>query len=633
MVEVKKSADAGPALLVITLIVMVTAGGIGMVSGLGRASVLAAIVGLFCLLPAFVGALRPDLRRMAWLGPCALVSATVPRFLASWHYAAGVAGLVAVLFVISLLPAAGTRFRVAAIGMSFIAIGGYGVALPVGTPDLDVVWAVALGIVVALTIRIIVGIADPSGRTREQIVAPLRPGGIDTVEVIGTWVSDRPSVWTTEVLARSFGYRRVVAMVTHLAHTAPGAANCAVDRRLSVLGLQASAVADIVTARKTTDAVPVDLDLDSDGIAAVPEQMSTLLAQARTHLIAIQNCAFQRDATRVEGFGDLRRTLIGGRLASVLRPSPGVLAEALTKSVGIIVAAATGLQLAQPAFANTYLNAVVSMMQPTWAATVERVAYRLLGCIVAVVLVVATALLLPPPAMYLVALVGLFALTWFISSHPIVSNAGGVAMSVALTTTGRHTEPLDTLAQLAVMLGVASAIVIVVSVPAVIAMRRRTPASEAARAVGALVEALADIEDATPRTRLRAFVGASVASRRLRNEAYGMTSHDRDALLDLAGLIDAVVLLMLVGPVAMSTPPIKTAALRDLLIPDSAGALGSDKELVPGAADESGELGAVVEICVRQIVTTVTSLAPAEAPGDGSSSESRWERPTNGSTL
>src|SRR5882672_5269761 len=55
------------------LVVIAAAAGLGVLVGLGGAAVLAALSAMFCMMAAFGGTLRADLRLLAWFGPLLIV--------------------------------------------------------------------------------------------------------------------------------------------------------------------------------------------------------------------------------------------------------------------------------------------------------------------------------------------------------------------------------------------------------------------------------------------------------------------------------------------------------------------------------------------------------------------------------
>jgi hypothetical protein len=66
------------------LAVIVVAAGLGVLAGLGGATVLAALPAMFCLIAAFGGTLYADLRLLGWFGPVLVLGwAGSPRSLRS----------------------------------------------------------------------------------------------------------------------------------------------------------------------------------------------------------------------------------------------------------------------------------------------------------------------------------------------------------------------------------------------------------------------------------------------------------------------------------------------------------------------------------------------------------------------
>lgn len=547
-VSVKKHTDGGPVLFGLTLIVMVVAIGIGHLAGLGKASVLAALVGLFCVLGSISGALRPDLRRLAWLAPVLLVAGCVPRALSAWNSFVGIAAIAAIVFVIALAPAISERLRVATIGITYAVIAGYGVALPEGTPETHIVAAVALGIGIAVAARLLIGVADPSAHTRQQLAAPFIDTDIDTVDVLRSWLLDAPTTWTTEVLDAGLRYRRIITLLTaHGTDRQTCAAHThALRTTVATLNTIAAETAQRVLAQQPTTAATPTSSTRSVDLANLPERARTLATEALHQLARANHAATTRDTTPASGVDSLRSIYLRARLRSAMSPGSVELSHASAKSVGVLAAWATGLQLSEPALTNTYFNAIVSMLQPTWSQTLARVLYRLAGSAIAVVLVVSAALWLPAPVMLIVAVLGLFTLTWFLFSHPIVSNAGGTAMTVAITATTQHLQPLTTLAHLAIMLTVAAIIVVLASLPTLLTARKQsltTLLHTAREATTALLDDLDTDQPRNPATQFATFLHGTHLARQIRTHSALLPDADQAAGTTIADDIEALTLL------------------------------------------------------------------------------------------
>ncbi|MGW0039716.1 hypothetical protein [Gordonia sp. NPDC003376] len=551
--------DGGPALFILTLVVMTVSLGIGYSAGLGKASVLGAMVGLFCVMATFGGSLGSDLRRLAWLAPLTVFAACVPRALGTWNSFAGVLVLILVIFGLSLFPAVIPKFRLLSIGVCYSAVAGYGIALPTGTSEFHIVMAVLLGLAIAVAVRVLAGIADPTKPTRVAVAAPLRTGDFTTVDIIRSWMVDRPSTWTTMVLTESLRFRRSVDLLRAQADrpTTQTPEKLGISAALAAVNADATAVADLVEARHPDEidhknSAPQERLTDNPTVPDDPRLTAAsraLVTKAEHHLATIRQAATDRDTTPLTRVKDLRSTFLRARITAAISPDSPELHQGLAKSVGILAAWGTGLQVAQPFFANTFFNAVVSMLQPTWTETVRRIGYRLIGCAIAVVLVVLAAVWLPAPTMALIAIIGLFTLTWYMFSHPIVSNAGGVAMTVALTATSRHLDPLATLVHVILMLLVAGVIVFLVSLPSVLRSRRTTVQDALSTATEKLLVLLSEIDtdaELDDSTRFAVFVRASAISDQLRGNGAAMAPEQRGRVESAANIIDMLTLVTVI---------------------------------------------------------------------------------------
>ncbi|WLP90765.1 FUSC family protein [Gordonia sp. NB41Y] len=611
--------DGGPALFILTLVVMTVSLGIGYSASLGKASVLGAMVGLFCVMATFGGSLGSDLRRLAWLAPLTVFAACVPRALGNWNSFAGVLVLILVIFGLSLFPAVIPKFRLLGLGVGYAAVAGYGIALPAGTSELHIVMAVLLGLAIAVAVRVLAGISDPTKPTRVAVATPLRTSDFTTVDIIRSWMVDRPSTWTTTVLTESLRFRRAVDLLRAQAArpTTQTPEKLGIAAALTAVTADAAAVADLVEAHHPDGHPHTKQDSADDSSSrpaltdnpTIPDDprltpaSRALVATAEGHLDTIRQAATNRDTTPLPQVKELRSAFLRARVTAAIRPDSPELHQGLAKAVGILAAWGTGLQVAQPFFANTFFNAVVSMLQPTWTETLRRIGYRLLGCAIAIVLVVLAAVWLPEAMMALIAVIGLFALTWFMFSHPIVSNAGGVAMTVALTATTRHLDPLSTLVHVILMLLVAGVIVLLVSLPSVLRSRRTTVQDALSSANDRLLELLSEIEtDDEPddSTRFGIFVRATEISDQLRGSGAAMAPEQRARVESAADIID---MLTLVTVIYRDRTPTGTA-FRDTITRTREILGGPTSRSRALAHDDSTADGVDIRIvrCARELV-------------------------------
>jgi hypothetical protein len=173
-----------------------------MPGGAGAAGIIGGLTGLFSLVAFMGGPLRADLRIAAVLGPLLVVAAAVPRLVAEASRPAAMALVVLLIFVAGLLPLLGPRFGNAGMGLGMTTVFGYGYA-PVGGADhQQVVAAAVAGVAVALLLRTLMGISDPSKPTRDQVAEVLVADdpSAASATAFGTWLSDGKQGWLADAL-------------------------------------------------------------------------------------------------------------------------------------------------------------------------------------------------------------------------------------------------------------------------------------------------------------------------------------------------------------------------------------------------------------------------------------------------
>uniref|UniRef100_UPI001E61D8AE hypothetical protein n=1 Tax=Cellulomonas hominis TaxID=156981 RepID=UPI001E61D8AE len=214
-----------PMLIVLMIVVVLPSVLLADAWGAGAAGIIGGLTGMFSLVAFMGGPLRADLRVAAVLGPLLVVAAAVPRLVAEASRPAAIALVVLLTVVAALLPLVGPRFANAGMGLGMTTMFGYGYA-PMGAADHRQVLAAAVaGVVVAVLLRVLMGISDPSRTTRQQVAAVLVADdpGAATATAFGTWLSDGRQRWLAQALEGASRYRLALHAATRTPAGADGA--------------------------------------------------------------------------------------------------------------------------------------------------------------------------------------------------------------------------------------------------------------------------------------------------------------------------------------------------------------------------------------------------------------------------
>lgn len=196
----------------IPLVVAVVVGGLGLLVGLGPASVLAGLTGLFTFIAAVGGTLRADLRVLSWFGPTTIVLVGGIRVLQEWQPVAGAALAVLAVVAAGLLPVLGSRYITVGMGLGLAAVFAYGLKAIGSLSSAAAFGAPALAVAVVVLLRLLIGRKDPDQPLRAALAAALTDltGPAWATAATALW-ADRPRRWTAAALAGTFRYRNTAA--------------------------------------------------------------------------------------------------------------------------------------------------------------------------------------------------------------------------------------------------------------------------------------------------------------------------------------------------------------------------------------------------------------------------------------
>ncbi|MER7082338.1 FUSC family protein, partial [Saccharopolyspora kobensis] len=307
--------------------------------------------------------------------------------------------------------------------------------------------------------------------------------------------------------------------------------------------------------------------------------------EASAALDAVERAITERDTSRVSPADRLR--------TSVLRPSVRLrsiqVRHAVRTAFGLllILVITSYLPAGDPLVATALLT-TFGILQASWRETLNKARPRVIGLVGGAALAVVIILVVPAPYLPVVALTALVVALWNMMSRPAVAYTFMVVVTVGFNTSLRHTDPVHTLVEYAVLTLIAALIGVLVGF-AVVPGLRPEPLRQR------IVAARAKTEQA-----LRAMTGPdraeALALHRAAAQARAELTPDREQLDDdqLAEL-DRF-----------------RAALRDLSMLGTTAALGrtSDTERLRAALDEApapadGETPAGLESIVAGLADQV----------------------------
>lgn len=410
--------------------------------GAGAAGIIGGLTGMFSLVAFIGGPLRADLRVTAVMGPLLVIAAAVPRLVAEASRPAAMALVVLLTFVAALLPLIGPRFANAGMGLGMTTMFGYGYA-PVGGADHQQVIAAAIaGVLVALLLRVLMGISDPSKPTREQVAAVLVADdpSAATATAFGTWLSDGRQRWLADALEGASRYR--LALHTARVAKASDTEDAALRERAKQLAAQLKAKprrGDKIDATPPpTPATP----------ATDTPPTPTSAGDAARALDAVEQAIRHRDTSAVTLDRDRRHQFRdamlhpSGRLQSIqvrhaLRTALAVLVMLLITSV---------LEPGDP-LVSTVLLTTFSILQASWSDTVTKTRNKVIGLVAGSLTVAVVLLVVPHDYLVAVAAVALCLGLWFIVTRPALGSAFMVIVSVGFNSITRDLDPVTLLAQ------------------------------------------------------------------------------------------------------------------------------------------------------------------------------------------
>ncbi|MCM0640617.1 hypothetical protein LJN57_013260 [Cellulomonas sp. zg-Y766] len=463
--------------------------------GAGAAGIIGGLTGMFALVALIGGPLRADLRVAAVMGPLLVVAAAVPRLVAETSRPWAMVLVVLLTAVAALLPLVGPRFGTAGLGLGMTTMFGYGYAPEGGADHRQVIAAAVAGVVVAVVLRILMGISDPSKPTREQVAAVLVADdpSTATATAFGTWLTDGRQRWLAQALEGASSYRLALRTAELATGGGPGDVG-ALQARAQELAARLRArpgrekhATTSSSSRTSSPARPAAAGPSSaSAVVEVPDAPGAALD-------TVEQALLTRDTTPVRLERDRRHQLQDAVLHPSARLRSVQVRHALRTALAVLIMLliTSRLQRGDP-LVSTALLATFGIMQATWSDTAVKTRNKVVGVVAGALTVAVVLLVVPERYLVLVALVSLCLGLWYITTVPALGSAFMVVVSVGFNAVNRDLDPVTLLLQYvaliacAVLLGVVLGFVVVPGFrPPPLRERVRTAADATATALRA----------------------------------------------------------------------------------------------------------------------------------------------------
>ncbi|MFC7341197.1 FUSC family protein [Saccharopolyspora griseoalba] len=192
---------------VLVLITVVAGTVLGWFFELQAPALIAGLTAVLALTATSGQSLQSDLHRFAWFGPAVVLIMAIGPVLTEVPVLAG-AAVALVVFGTGMLPALGEHYRIG--GQIFAAATLVSTTTGIGIrePFPVLLAAAVLGGLLALALRMLMGLSDPGRATRHAVAGTLlRPGPGVLESAAAAWRADGSATWLGEVLAGAARFR------------------------------------------------------------------------------------------------------------------------------------------------------------------------------------------------------------------------------------------------------------------------------------------------------------------------------------------------------------------------------------------------------------------------------------------
>ncbi|HEY1973564.1 MAG TPA: FUSC family protein [Pseudonocardia sp.] len=492
------------------LLVIAVAAGLGVLVGLGGATVLAALPAMFCLMAAFGGTLYADLRLLAWFGVALVLVVGGVKTLASVVQPVAIVLVTVLVFVAGMLPVLGPRYITVGMGLGMAASFAYGFQLPGPITPVRDFAAPVVSVAVVLVTRAVLGARDQDAPLRAAIAAVLTGGTYPSVEQAqAQLLADRPRAWTVAAFGGAMRYRNAVNVLQSRRAMLDAPAADELDRLLTAADEQARRLAGLLTAPTPSD--PGGRVQRTEPGMPLPGATAALITSMWLGLAAVLAASARRDRTEVRtDTGQLGRDRLRESVRGALTWRSVHLRHAVRCALGMLVALLVSLPFASNPLRMSFLMAVFAIMQPQLQDTIAKAKQRAVGAVAgAAALALLVVLGVPQAALMPIGVVALLAgFLYFMPRNQVAFNACTVLMSVGMNVSMRHLEVGQTMREYLLLIALAVLIGLVFGFVAIPGVRRLDLATRFDQAIGDTAAMLGAVSAALAAQRVdRAVLG------------------------------------------------------------------------------------------------------------------------------
>lgn len=443
-------------MLVVIVIVVGSAAGVGAALGLGNVTILAGLTALFCFIAANGGPLRADLKLLAAFAPAVIIGGALPRLLGEVSHITAIAALVVIVFIASLLPVFGTRFVTVGLGLGMASAFGYGYQLTGSESLWQIVAAPAIAVGVVIILRTLMGAGDPDKPTRVALAGALT-GGTGTAErAVRVWLADRPRVWQSRVLGAGARFRATMGVLKGRQQALPPEQAEALAEVIQAAEDQMATLAEAVKAKSTPDDLP-PVERKSPKVT-LPGATERLLDDLWRLLDTVHDAVTTRDRSTSNFPRYFIEQALRREVAGTFSWRSAQLRHAIRCAVGMAIALTIAAFRPGDPLTVSFLMTTFAIMQPEWRDTLAKAWQRVGGALAGAAVLALVLWLLPQSALMPIALVTLLIGFPFMQTLPMLFNGCMVFLSVGLNASSRHLDPVSTLIEYVLLMAGAVAI-------------------------------------------------------------------------------------------------------------------------------------------------------------------------------
>jgi hypothetical protein len=451
-----KALVQGAGMLVVIVVVVGSAAGVGAALGLGNVTILAGLTALFCFIAANGGPLRADLKLLAAFAPAVIIGGALPRLLGEVSHIAAIAALVVVVFVAALLPVFGPRFVTVGLGLGMAAVFGYGYQLTGSESLWQIVAAPAIAVGVVIILRTLMGARDPDKPTRVALAGALQGVNGAPERAARVWLADRPRVWQSRVLGAGARFAATTSVLKGRQQALPAEQADALGEVIAAAEAQMATLADAVKAKSTPDDLP-PVERKSPKVS-LPGATEHMLDGLWRLIDTVHGAVTTRDRSTSTFPRYFIEQALRREVAGTFSWRSAQLRHAIRCALGMAIALTIAAFRPGDPLTVSFLMTTFAIMQPEWRDTLAKAWQRVGGALAGAAVLALVLWLLPQSALMPVALVALLVGFPFMQTQPMLFNGCMVFLSVGLNATNRHLDPVSTLIEYVLLMAGAVAI-------------------------------------------------------------------------------------------------------------------------------------------------------------------------------